>query len=134
MLRVAIEGEGGRYRAAGMLVQHLSEGEEGRERLHVKFDHPEWEHVAHLAGSIRHEELLDGNLSMEALVWRLFHEEEEVRMLAGTDLFRGCRCSKTHYEEVLLRFPCAERDDMRDEDGVIRVDCAFCSRQFEVAA
>ncbi len=45
--------------AGGLLVQHLAEGEEGRERLHVRMDHPEWEHVAVLAGSTKHEELVD---------------------------------------------------------------------------
>ena len=52
--------------AGGLLVQHLPEGEEGRERLHVRLDHPEWEHVAILGGSVRHDELLDPALSLEA--------------------------------------------------------------------
>jgi len=43
---------------------------------------------------------------------------------------RGCRCSIVHFEEVLARFPKEDRNDMRDENGIIRVDCAFCSREF----
>ena len=35
-----------------------------------------------------------------------------------------------HFEEVLARFPREDRIDMRDDDGIIRVDCAFCSREF----
>ena len=31
--------------AGGIMIQHLPEGEEGRERLHTRLDHPEWEHV-----------------------------------------------------------------------------------------
>ncbi|MXO65508.1 Hsp33 family molecular chaperone HslO [Altericroceibacterium endophyticum] len=118
--------------AGGILLQHLPEGEEGRERLHVRLDHPEWEHVAVLSGSIRHEELVDPALSMEALVWRLFHEEQEVRVEAGAGLSRGCRCSILHFEDVLSRFPAEDRKDMRDERGIILVDCAFCSREFEI--
>ena len=133
LLRVAISGEGSAYHAAGLLLQHLPEGEEGRERLHVKLDHPEWEHIAVMGGSIRHEELLDESLSLEAIVWRLFHEEDEVRLLPGRTLSKGCRCSAEHYEDVLSRFPESEREDMRDDSGVIRVDCAFCSKQFAVA-
>jgi molecular chaperone Hsp33 len=34
---------------------------------------------------------------------------------------------------VLSRFPEAERDEMRGEDGMISVDCAFCSRVFKIA-
>jgi len=118
--------------AGGLLVQHLAEGEEGRERLHVRMDHPEWEHVAVLAGSTRHQELVDRNLSLEALVWRLFHEEEEIRTERGRSLTRGCRCSIEHFEKVLARFPEDERAAMRADDGSIIVDCAFCSREFPI--
>ncbi|WP_114521043.1 Hsp33 family molecular chaperone HslO [Altererythrobacter sp. ZODW24] len=120
--------------AGGLLIQHLAEGEEGRERLHVRLDHPEWEHVATMAGSTRHDELVDPELSMEALVWRLFHEEREVRVEPGAALSRGCRCTIEHFTDVISRFPEAERDEMRDETGAIVVDCAFCSRIFPVPA
>jgi molecular chaperone Hsp33 len=132
LIRVAVRSDGQGCVAAGLLVQHLAEGEEGRERLHVRLDHPEWEHVAVLAGSIRHDELVDPDLSLEALTWRLFHEEPEVRVLPGAQLTRGCRCSIAHYADVISRFPEDERSAMRNADGVIVVDCAFCSRLFEI--
>ncbi len=132
LIRVAVRSDAQGCVAAGLLVQHLAEGEEGRERLHVRLDHPEWEHVAVLAGSIRHDELVDPDLSLEALTWRLFHEEPEVRVLPGAALSRGCRCSVAHYQDVIGRFPEAERSEMRNEAGVIVVDCAFCSRMFEI--
>ena len=116
--------------AAGMLAQHLPEGEEGRERLHVRMDHPDWEHVATLGASLRQDELLDSALSLEDLLWRLFHEEQEIRVVPGEVLRRGCRCSPEYYRSVLQRFPEAERADMRDENGDVVVDCAFCSRKF----
>ena len=119
---------------AGILVQHLAEGEEGRERLHVKLEHPEWEHVAILAGSTRPEELVDPDLSLEALVWQLFHEEPEVRVESGAMLERGCRCSIAHYQSVLIRFPESERIEMRNAAGLIEVDCAFCSKLFQIEA
>lgn len=134
LIRVGVRADGQGCVAGGLLVQHLAEGEEGRERLHVQLDHPEWDHIAALAGSIRHEELVDPDLSLEALVWRLFHEEDEVRVEAGGPLSRGCRCSVSHYESVIARFPEADRLDMRDESGLIVVDCAFCSRLFEISA
>ncbi|UIP07151.1 Hsp33 family molecular chaperone HslO [Erythrobacter sp. SDW2] len=133
LIRVAVKSGADGCEAAGLLVQHLPDGEEGRERLHVRMEHPEWEHVAVMAGSIRYEELLDEALTMETLVWRLFHEEDEVRIERGAMLTRGCRCSAEHYENVLSRFPEDERAEMRDESGNILVDCAFCSRQFAIA-
>lgn len=118
--------------AGGLLVQHLAEGEEGRERLHVRLDHPEWEHVAVLGGSIRHEELVDRRLGLESIVWRLFHEEREVRVDPGQYLTRGCRCTIEHYRSVIARFPPDEIAEMRNDDGVIVVDCAFCSKDFAI--
>jgi molecular chaperone Hsp33 len=118
--------------AGGLLVQHLAEGEEGRERLHVRLDHPEWEHVAALAGSVRHDELVASGLGLESLVWRLFHEEREVRVERGETLVRGCRCSVEHYRQVIAQFPEGERAAMRDESGLIQVDCAYCSKVFPI--
>lgn len=132
LIRTGVRWDGQHAVAGGLLVQHLPEGEEGRERLHARVDHPEWEHVAALAGSIRQDELVDSGLSMEALVWRLFHEEREVRVEPLPQLSRGCRCSEAHYVSVLSRFPEAERAEMRGEDGLITVDCAFCSRLFKI--
>ncbi len=132
LIRAATASEDGRALAGGLLVQHLADGEEGRERLHVRMDHPEWEHVAILAHSVQPDELVDPTLSQEQLVWRLFHEEPEVRVQAAVPLSRGCRCSIVHFENVLSRFPKEDRRDMRDENGIILVDCAFCSREFAI--
>jgi molecular chaperone Hsp33 len=132
LIRTAVRSNGSHTVAGGIVVQHLADGEEGRERLHVRMDHPEWEHVATLAGSTRHDELLDPELSLEALVWRLFHEEDQVRVERGAQLARGCRCSDEHYRAVISRFPEEERAEMRNDEGVIVVDCAFCSRSFPI--
>jgi len=132
LLRVAIRTEGGRTLAAGMLAQHLPDGEVGRERLHVRLSHPHWEHVQVMASSIRHEELLDTTIPLEALVWRLFHEEDEVRVFPGAPISRGCRCSVEHYQSVIAQFPEEERAEMRNEAGDILVDCAFCSKVFTI--
>lgn len=134
LIRLGVHSNGGHTIAGGLLVQHMAEGEEGRARLHVRMDHPEWEHVAVLAGSTRYDELVDPALSLEALVWRLFHEEREVRVISGAAISRGCRCSAEHYQQVLKRFPEADLADMRDETGRIVVDCAFCSRAFAIEA
>jgi molecular chaperone Hsp33 len=133
LIRVASRAGASGRMAAGLLVQHLPDGEEGRERLHVRLDHPDWEHVAVLAGTISHDELLDPALSLEAIAWRLFHEEDEVRVVPGAALSRGCRCTAAHYESIIARFPEEEQAEMRGPEGVIAVDCAFCSKTFALA-
>ncbi|HEX8302879.1 Hsp33 family molecular chaperone HslO [Sphingomonas sp.] len=124
----------GKLIAGGIFLQHLPEGEEGRERLHTRLDHPEWEHVAVLGGTMGADELADPSIPLETLVWRLFNEEPEVRILADVGLSRGCRCDAGYILQVLGKFPEDERAAMADANGLISVDCAFCSKQFPVRA
>ena len=130
LLRLGIRFQGEACLAGGILVQHLPQGEVGRARLHAEMEHPDWEHVSALAGSMSHAELVDPKLSMEALIWRLFHEENKILIEKGVKLAKGCRCSVGHYDSVISRFPESERDEMRNEQGNIVVDCAFCSKEF----
>ena len=133
IVRLAVEKHEGGWIAGGLLFQHLPEGEEGRERLHTRLDHPDWDHVAVLAGSVRPEELTDPALALDQLVWRLFHEEAEVRVLTGAPLTRGCRCDPDYVRSVIARFPDEEREAMKGDDGLIRVNCEFCSTSFPLS-
>lgn len=117
--------------AGGLLLQHLPEGEVGRDRLHVRHDRPEWDHARTIAETLKAEELTDPAASLETLAWRLFHEEE-VRVDPGVIVSRGCRCSTGYFAGVLAQFPESERLEMADEAGLIQVDCAFCSRIFPI--
>ena len=131
LVRLAVDDTG--HIAGGILVQHLAQGEEGRERIHARLDHAEWEHVRILAGTIKGSELVERGLPLETLLWRLF-SEEEVHVLAARPLVKGCRCNLDHIRSILARFPDEERQRMTDREGVIRVDCEFCSQQFPIAA
>ena len=53
IVRLAAEKRDGHWSAGGLLFQHLPEGEEGRDRIHTRLDHPDWPHVAILAGSVK---------------------------------------------------------------------------------
>lgn len=133
LIRVALEEQAGNVVAGGLLVQHLPEGEVGKERLHVRMDHPEWEHVEIMGGSVSSEELVNRALSLEDILWRLFSERDEVRVLSGKPCVKGCRCNEDHIRGVIARFPKEDKDDMVDQDGTISVDCAFCSKKFIIS-
>ncbi|WP_199556262.1 Hsp33 family molecular chaperone HslO [Sandaracinobacteroides hominis] len=119
----------GRWTAGGLILQHMSRAEEGDRRLHLDEDSSNWDHVAALGGSVTEDELTDIGLPLESLLWRLFNEDE-VRVLPALGLHRGCRCSTDHIRSVLAQFSEEDRAEMRNADGVISVDCEFCSRQF----
>lgn len=116
--------------AGGLMIQHLPDGEEGRERLHSRLDHPEWEHVLALASTIKPEELTDPALEPDTIAWRLFNDEDEVRVQESRAIRKGCRCDPDYLASVLARFPEEERAEMADEQGKIVIDCAFCARDF----
>jgi molecular chaperone Hsp33 len=132
LVRLAAAERGGHWVAGGLLLQHLPEGEEGRDRLHTRLDHPDWPHIAILGGSVKADELTDPELPLDDLIWRLFHEEDEIRTLSAVPLSRGCRCDPDYVRSVIARFPADEREAMVGEDGLITVDCAFCSSSFAI--
>jgi molecular chaperone Hsp33 len=131
LVRLAVNDTG--HIAGGLLIQHLPEGEEGRERLHTRLDHPEWEHVLALAETTKVTELVDQDLPLDNIIWRLFHEEDEIRVLSAIPLVKGCRCNFDHIRGVISRFAPEERAEMVDDDGFISVDCEFCSRLFPIS-
>jgi molecular chaperone Hsp33 len=133
LIKVAVGHIADRCIAGGFLIQHLPEGEEGRERLHVRMDHPEWEHVGMLSSTLTAAELTDRKLPLEEIIWRLFHEEQQVRIETGGAMEKGCRCDPDHIRSVIARFPAAERREMVDETGDIVVNCEFCSRRFPIS-
>ncbi len=132
IVRLAVRKDDAGWVGGGIMFQHLPEGEEGRERLHTRLDHPEWPHVAVLAGSVKPDELTDRTLALDDLLWRLFHEEEEVRTLEPVGLSMGCRCSPDYIASVLSRFPAEEQRHMAGEDGMVRIDCEFCATSFPI--
>jgi molecular chaperone Hsp33 len=132
IVRLAARKDQSGWIAGGLMFQHLPEGEEGRDRLHTRLDHPEWPHVAVLVGSVKDAELTDRALPLDDLIWRLLHEEDEVRTLDPQPLRKGCRCSPDYVASVLARFPEEERAAMVGDDGLIRVDCEFCATSFPI--
>ena len=128
LVRLAAEKRDGRWSAGGLLLQHLPEGEEGRERLHTRLDHPDWPHVAILGGSVK-----AGRTDRPGTAARRSHLAAVPRGGRGADagrdpLSRGCRCDPAYVRSVIARFPGDEREAMVGDDGMIRVDCASARR------
>jgi molecular chaperone Hsp33 len=124
-----------RWRAGGLLIQHLSreggkpaEGEARDASLEGE-DNEDWNRARHLAATVEDHELLDPMLSPERLLFRLFHEEG-VRVVPAMSVNAACRCSRERIHAVLGRFGAAELSDMREPDGAITVTCEFCSRKY----
>lgn len=121
----ADNGEGPKWRAGGVLIQFIAEDEARGPTQEA------WERTQALFETIGEDELIDPSLASNTLLWRLFHEDG-VRVFGSKPLRAFCRCSQTRIEGVLKSFPAAERAEMVEDDGKIRVTCEYCSRIYAV--
>lgn len=127
----------GVWRAGGIMIQHLAgatrERPERRRHLGVIDSHEEenWTRAATLMNSLRDDELLEAELPLNDILYRLFHEEG-VRVFAPIAVGHRCRCSKARTRALLDRFSKAELADMIVE-GEIVATCQFCNRSYRFA-
>lgn len=84
-----------------------------------------WHTARTLLGSLTRDELLDGTLSPESIVFRLFNSMAPHSAIARpvVDL---CRCNAEKIEAMLKRLGKDEVEDLADKDGNLEITCEFC--------
>ncbi len=118
--------EGLAWRAGGMVLQNIA-GDDARGSTDEA-----WDRSQALFETVGEDELIDPAVPPELLLYRLFHEDG-VRMFEPRPLSAMCRCSSERILSVLRSFSDEEREDMVEDDGIIRVTCEYCSRIYDVA-
>jgi molecular chaperone Hsp33 len=119
----------GHWRAGGIMVQHLARGEEGRERLLDRDTREQWNRASVLMLSVKTEELLDPQLTLDQLLFRLFNEDG-VRVFDPAHLEKGCRCGRDRLLAVISQFSDDDVEHMT-VDGKISVSCQFCNKTYD---
>ncbi|NRG19654.1 Hsp33 family molecular chaperone [Rhizobiales bacterium] len=135
-----------RWRAGGVLAQFLPEAPE---RMRVPDLHPgdapdgadihevdeddAWVEARTLVETLKDEELTDPELTVEQILFRLFHERG-VRIFTPQAVEDRCRCSRERVEGMLRSFTEEEIRDMTKEENRIEVTCEFCSSQYDFDA
>lgn len=110
--------------AAGLLLQKLpSKVLENNEN--------EFQHLMVLANTLKPEELF--GLEPEALLYRLYHEEE-VRLFESVSVEFKCTCSVEKCGETLMALPQSEIDEILQEDGHIDIHCDYCGSHYQFDA
>jgi molecular chaperone Hsp33 len=113
------------WRAGGVLIQNIAEDEARGSTEEA------WSRTQILFETLGEDELIDPELASNTLLWRLFHEDG-VRVFGPKPLRAFCRCSQERIETVLRSFDAAERADMVEDDGKIRVTCEYCARVYAI--
>ena len=90
-------------------------------------DEDAWDRLAHLASTLKEEELLQ--LNNETILHRLYHEEQ-IRIYPQDDLKFACTCSKKRIGNALLQVGFEELQDILAEQGKIAIDCQFCLQHY----
>jgi len=118
--------EGVAWRAGGALIQLIA-ADDARGSTEEA-----WDRSRALFHTLADDELLDPTITPETLLFRLFHEDG-VRLEDARALVAQCRCSRDRIAGVLTSFDPAERADMVEADGKIRVTCEYCATVYEIA-
>jgi molecular chaperone Hsp33 len=118
--------EGVGWRAGGALIQLIA-GDEARGSTEEA-----WDRSRALFQTLADDELLDPTITPEVLLFRLFHEDG-VRLEDARTLVAQCRCSRERIAGLLTSFDPAERADMVEADGRIRVTCEYCATVYDLA-
>ncbi|MCF4097588.1 Hsp33 family molecular chaperone [Maritalea mediterranea] len=130
------------WRAGGILLQHLPE--HGRRTMadlpgDGDFDNPEtqdetfepennWVEASSLLKTVDDHELVDPEISVERLLFRLYHETG-VRVFDPMEMIEKCGCNADKIEAMLDQFSNDDIDAMV-VDGDIEVVCEFCSTAY----
>jgi molecular chaperone Hsp33 len=126
------------WRAGGMLVQYLPQAGAGHRDLPggdapgghggAGEDDDAWAEATSLVQTVQDHELIDPEVPVERLLYRLFHERG-VRVFEPSPVQDKCSCSRDRIEGVLRGFSAEEITDSI-EDGEISVTCEFCGAKY----
>lgn len=124
------------WRAGGIIAQLMPEEGGARERgtatTHAVEDDDAFGRAAAFLNTTQADELLDPELAPEALLYRLYHEDG-VRVFEARPLRAACSCNAGKIAAVLSRY---DREELLSlaEEGVIKVSCEFCRREYRFDA
>lgn len=120
--QVQVPGGEPEWRGGGIMIQRIAADDT---RGDTQTD---WDTAKILFGTITDEELIDPDLSQNALLYRLFHEGG-VRIVATESITAKCACSR---ERLLATLKSFDPDAVKDmaETGKITANCEFCATEY----
>jgi len=120
--QVQVPGGAPQWRGGGMMIQRVAADSQRGDTQEA------WDTARSLFETLSDAELLDPDLSQEALLYRLFHEGG-VRQVEQTEIIAQCACSEDRLRATLAAFEPEARRDMAD-DGIITANCEFCAEDY----
>ncbi len=131
------------WRAGGLMAQFMPEAPERVRRQdisggdapsgHETADEPPgeddaWTEAQSLVGTVADVELLDPDVPVERLLFRLFHERG-VKVYDPVPIRDTCSCSRDRISSMLRRFTAEEIEQSVENDEIV-VTCEFCGTRY----
>ncbi len=111
--------------ATGLLIQQLpSSGDHDKSQ-------EDWQRVSNLLETLSCDEQLQ--LSHNDQLYRLFHEQD-LLLFDPTAMQFSCSCSRQRTENALLSLGRKDVLELSAEQGLIMINCQFCSQEYRFTA
>lgn len=122
------EDEEGDWKAGGILLQRIPNY--GGKNMDMENIVELKNEAEILMKSLKKDELFDKNLSLQEILYRLYHANKLVITKENSYEFK-CRCSREKLLKTLRGFSEDELSSMLDENSKIKAKCGFCSEEYE---
>lgn len=96
------------------------------QKLPLKGEETSWEEAQLYFSTIRDDELLDSNLSLENLLYSVYNQMD-VTIYEQLPIIHKCRCSRERVEQVIESLGYEEANSILIDDR-ISVSCQFCNK------
>jgi molecular chaperone Hsp33 len=123
---VSVGQQQGMWYSAAIMLQAMPQDQNAENLGETDIDG--WRRAMMLLQTVSSAELLDENLPVNAVLYRLFNEEG-VRVFPPLDIVAKCRCSREKIAPIIEGLPQSEKEELA-EDGKITVICEFCSHNY----
>lgn len=112
--------------SGGMMVQKIA-GDDARGDTDDA-----WREAEALFGTLSDAELVDPDLPMTDLLFRMFHEQG-VRLEENITLKDQCTCNQDRLVTTLEGMPDDSLREMVEPDGTLNINCQFCARHYSIS-
>lgn len=128
-LRSAIDSNEQGELAFGLIIQPLATQDLSIEEQHNH--HEAWETIRVFAESLKDEEALDEDLSLQEILFRLF-QEIGVKITQGNEVTFHCRCSKDKFLSSIKNMDNETINELAD-NNIIHTKCEYCGTEYDIA-
>lgn len=108
------------YRSCGIFIQKLPNTSENA-----------WQETLMLANTLTADEMLDPNIKVDNLLYRLFNEYD-IKIFEALEIINDCSCSQDKISQLVNKFSESELESYKEADGHIHIKCEFCSESYKV--